>query len=134
MSHFPETNPLSLRPRLISLDRAMQKAMTDRDAAAYAGFLSDDYVLVDAKGQMHDKGAVLRNLADPALRIETNESCDHHVRLYGNTAVVIAELQQRGFEHGQPYDMPVRFTDLWLRRRGRWVCVSAHASPLQRAG
>ena len=133
MSHFPETNPLSQRPRLIALDRAMQQAMTDRDAAAYAGFLSDDYVLVDAKGQMHDKDAVLRNLADPAVRIEANEPSEHHVRVYGNTAVVIAALQQRGFDDGRPYDMPVRFTGLWLRRRGRWVCVSGHASPLLRA-
>jgi len=43
---------------------------------------------------------------------------------------VIAVLQQRGTDHGRAYDIPVRFTDVWVRRGEGWVCVSGHASRL----
>jgi len=115
---------------LIAADRAMQRAMLERDVAAFAGFLADDYVLVDSRGRQHDKNAVLKQLLDPGIHIAVNETLDHHVRVHGEIAVVIAVLQQRGMDHGIPYDSPVRFTDTWMRRGGRWLCLSGHASRL----
>jgi ketosteroid isomerase-like protein len=115
---------------LIAADRAMQRAVLERDVLALAAFLTDDYVLVDSRGREHDKGAVLKELLDPEIRIAVNETQDHRVRLHGETAVVIAVLQQRGMDHGTPYDVPVRFTDTWIRRNGRWLCLSGHASRL----
>ena len=91
---------------------------------------ADDYVLVDSRGTVHGKAEVLRQAADPGILVAVNEPHDHQVRLYGEVAVVIARLDQRGTDHGRPYDIPVRFTDVWVRREGRWVCTSGHASRL----
>ena len=115
---------------LIAADRAMQRAVLERDAAAFADFLADDYVLVDSRGRQHDKAAVVRQLVDPEIHVAVNETGDHHVRVHGEIAVVIAVLQQRGIDHGIAYDSPVRFTDTWMRKNGRWVCLSGHASRL----
>src|SRR5437868_5034457 len=115
---------------LIAADRAMQRAVAERDLAAFAGFLADEYVLVDSRGTVHGKAEVLRQAADPGILVAVNEPHDHQVRLYGEVAVVIARLDQRGTDHGRPYDIPVRFTDVWVRREGRWVCTSGHASRL----
>ena len=41
------------------LDRAMQRAVVDRDPVAFAGFLTDDYVLVVSNSRMVDKAAVV---------------------------------------------------------------------------
>ena len=40
---------------LAALDRAMQKAVVDRDPVAFASFLTDDYVLVVSTSRMVDK-------------------------------------------------------------------------------
>jgi ketosteroid isomerase-like protein len=119
-----------LHDELIAADRAMQRAVVERDVTGFAAFLSDDYRLVDSRGRLQDKAAVLRDISDPAMRVLVYETQDHDVRIHGDAAVVIAVLQQRGIDHGVPYDKPVRFTDLWVRRGGRWVCVSGHASRL----
>ena len=120
-----------LHEELIAADRAMQRAVLERDVTGFAAFLSDDYLLVDSRGRVHDKAAVLRDLADPEMHLVVNGTEDHRVRVHGDLVIVIAVLQQRGVDHGVPYDLPVRFTDLWMRRDGRWVCVSAHASRLE---
>ena len=126
----PPCPPQSAEAELIAADRAMQRAVVDRDAAAFAAFLADDYVLVDSRGALHDKADVLEQLADPEVQVALNEAHDHQIRLHGETAVVIAVLQQRGTDHGRAYDIPVRFTDVWVRRGEGWVCVSGHASRL----
>jgi len=115
---------------VIAADCAMQRAVLERDLTAFASFLADDYRLVDSQGRLRDKAAVLRELADPYLYIAVNETQEHQVRIHGPLAVVIAVLQQRGTDHGVPYDAPVRFTDTWMQREGRWVCLSAHTSRL----
>jgi len=108
----------------------MQRAVAERDLAAFAAFLADDYLLVDSRGALHDKADVLKQLEDPEVQVAVNETHDHQIRLHGETAVVIAVLLQRGTDHGRAYDVPVRFTDVWLRRGERWVCLSGHASRL----
>ena len=115
---------------LIAADRAMQRAVLERDVATFAGFLADDYVLIDSRGRQHDKAAVLKQVVDPEIHIAVNETREHHVRVHGEMAVVIAVLQQRGIDRGVPYDVPVRFSDTWIRRNGRWLCLSGHATRL----
>lgn len=116
--------------QLVALDKAMQRAVVDRDPAAFASFLTEDYVLVDSKGGMHGKAEVVAEITAKELKVELNESSDVSVRIHGDTAVVIAVLQQRGHDHGKPYDVPVRFTDTWIRKDGKWLCLSGHASRL----
>lgn len=115
---------------VIAADRALQRAVLERDLAAFAVCLADDYRLVDSLGVLHDKSAVIAQLGDPEVRIVTYETQDPQIRVHGDVAVVIAVLQQRGIDHGKPYDAPVRFTDTWVRMDGRWVCLSGHASRL----
>ncbi len=115
---------------LVAADRAMQRAVLERDASTFAGLLTDDYVLVDSRGALHDKAAVVRDVTDPDVRVSVNEPQDHQVRVHGDVGVVIAVLQQRGTDHGKPYDVPVRFTDTWIRKDGKWLCLSGHASRL----
>ena len=116
--------------QLIALDKAMQRAVVDRDPVAFASFLTDDYVLVDSKGGMHGKAEVVAEITAKELKVEFNESSDVSVRIHGDTAVVIAVLQQRGHDHEKSYDVPVRFTDTWIRKGGKWLCLSGHASRL----
>lgn len=113
---------------LIALDRAMQRAVAQRDPAAFAKFLTEDYVLVDSRGKAHGKDAVVAECGDPSLRISVNESSEHGVRVHGDAAVVIALLQQKGTQDGKPFDVPVRFTDVWIRQGAKWLCLSGHAS------
>ena len=115
---------------LVLLDEAMQRAVVDRDAAAFGRFLTEDYVLVDSKGALHGKAEVVAGITSNETKVEVNESSEAQVRVQGDTAVLIAVLHQRGLDHGVPYDVPVRFTDTWIRRGGKWLCMSGHATRL----
>jgi ketosteroid isomerase-like protein len=117
---------------LATLDRAMQKAVVDRDPVAFAGFLTDDYVLVVSTSRMADKAAVVAEIDDPGIRMDLNDSHDLRIRVHGDTAMVIADLHQVGRNGDTPFDYWVRYPDTWNRTRDGWTCLSGHATRLDR--
>jgi hypothetical protein len=71
---------------------------------------------------------VIRELSAPGMRVEPFEPFDVQVRLYGDTAVVTGRMRQRFVLGGIRYANDVRYTDVYVKRKGKWQIVSAHAS------
>ena len=117
---------------LARLDRAMQRAVVDRDPVAFAAFLTDDYVLVVSNSRMVDKAAVVAEIDSPDGRMDVNDSHDLRIRVHGDTAMVIADLHQVGRNGDTPFDYWVRYTDTWVRTPAGWKCMSGHATRLQK--
>ena len=117
---------------LATLDRAMQKAVVDRDPVAFARVLTDDYVLVVSTSRLVDKAGVVAEIDSPDGRMDVNDSHDLRIRVHGDTAMVIADLHQVGRNGDTPFDYWVRYTDTWIRTRDGWKCLSGHATRLAR--
>ncbi len=113
---------------LIATDQRMQRAFVDRDVAVLDEILTDDYVLVLASGAERRKAQILDAFASTETTWETNETGDWQVRVHGDTAIVVATLHQKGIDHGQSFDSKVKFSDTYIRTRGQWRNVHAHAS------
>jgi ketosteroid isomerase-like protein len=117
---------------LARLDRAMQRAVVDRDPVAFADFLTDDYVLVVSTSRLVDKAGVVAEIDSPDGRMDVNDSHDLRIRVHGDTAMVIADLHQVGRNGDTPFDYWVRYTDTWIRTAEGWKCLSGHATRLAR--
>ena len=114
--------------RLIAIDQRMQRAFVDRDLQVLREIFTDDYILVVSSGEERDKEAVIAEVASPDMRWEVNESSGWAVRVHGDTAIVVANLHQKGVDHGKPFDSNVKFSDTYTRVGGIWRNVHAHAS------
>jgi ketosteroid isomerase-like protein len=66
-------------------------------------------------------------LESEASRIESSALDDIEVRLFGDAAVVTGRNHARGTQSGTPFDVRLRFTDVFLRRSGQWQAVAWHA-------
>jgi len=122
----------NVEDQLTSLDRAMQKAVVDRDPVAFGSFLTDDYVLVVSSSKMYGKSEVVADITNPDTLFSKNESSNLHIRVHKDTAMVIADLHQVFVRGGKPFDYWVRFTDTWIRQNGKWLCLSGHATLLKK--
>ncbi|MGH8051812.1 MAG: nuclear transport factor 2 family protein [Arenimonas sp.] len=118
--------------QLTLLDRAMQQAVVDRDPVAFGSYLTDDYVLVVSSSSMYGKSEVVADITAPNTKFSLNESSNLNIRVHGDTAMVIADLHQVFTRDGKPFDYWVRFTDTWIMQNGRWLCLSGHATLLQK--
>ncbi len=122
----------SIEQELTDLDRAMQRAVVDRDPVVFGSFLTDDYVLVVSSSKMYGKADVVSDITAPNTKFSVNESSNLHIRVHGETAMVIADLHQVFVRDGEPFDYWVRFTDTWILQDGRWLCWSGHATLLKK--
>lgn len=114
--------------QLIAVDKRMQHAFVARDVAALDEIFTDDYVLVLSSGVERSKPMILADVASPDIHWEINESSGWNVKVHGDMAIVVATLHQKGVDHGTPFDSNVKFSDTYIRERGKWRNIHAHAS------
>ena len=113
---------------LIATDKRLQRAYVDRDWAVLDEIFTDDYVLVVSSGEERTKAQIIQGASSPDAQWEINETSDWKVRVYGDSAIVVATLHQKGTDHGTPFDSVVKFSDTYIRENGKWRNVHAHAS------
>ena len=110
------------------LDAEISVATWSGDAEWFEQNVADDYVLVTPGGTMRSKRDVIRELSTPGLKMDPFEPSEVSVRLYGDTAVVTGRMLQRFTLGGMRYSNDLRYTDVYVRKKGRWVLVSGHTS------
>ena len=109
---------------------AWDRAMVSNDAAAIGRYMADEWVIIGPDGSVDGKTRFLDLAQSGALTHDVMESHDLDVRVYGDTAVVIARGFSGGRYEGQPFLLNERVSCVFRRDRARWVCVLTHLSAL----
>ena len=100
------------------------RAVRESDVDWFKANLAEDFLNSNPDGTLVDKPAFLKQIAPPCpvsdLRCE-----DVRIRLFGEMAQVHARTT-----YAKPDGKAGtgRYTDTWLRREGRWLCISAQVS------
>ena len=114
-----------LEEHLKGLVRQWDEAIVKRDIAALDRLLADEFEFVGGV----KKSAYLNSIKTQAADAVTSAvSTDLQVLVYENTAVVTGLDTISGQNKGQPYTSKWLYTDVWVKRAGRWQCVRTHAS------
>jgi ketosteroid isomerase-like protein len=109
---------------LHDLNRDYINSVQHSDVRRFDEILSDDFLCSNPDGTLIDRAAFLEQTARP-VAIRNLEAHDVNVRLMGDFAIIHARTS---------YTLPDgrqgggRYTDVWARRAGRWLAVSAHVT------
>ncbi|HKR63604.1 MAG TPA: nuclear transport factor 2 family protein [Thermoanaerobaculia bacterium] len=110
------------------LDKEITVATWTADALWFEKNVADDYMLIAPNGTMRTKLDIIRELATPGLKMEPYEPLETQIRMYGDTAVVTGRMLQR-FTLGRiRYANDLRYTDVWVKKKGKWLLVTGHTS------
>jgi ketosteroid isomerase-like protein len=121
----------STRETLIELERGWNDAVYRQDADFVEGLLADEFLVTYDDGTRGDKARELDLIANFNQAVVSAVQDDFRVAIYGDTAVVWFTLHVVGLRQGQEAELTLRYTDVWIRRDGRWQCVSAHATRMR---
>lgn len=102
-------------------------AYKQRQIAAVAALLADDYVITLEDGSTYGKVGFISYNARP-LRVDIADLADVKIRMHENIAVVTAAYHERGELDGKPYDYHDRLTDVWMKIGGKWQLIASHYS------
>jgi len=124
-------NPMQSRPALkpavdclLDLNGDYIRAVETSDVSRFAEILADDFLCSQPDGSLLDREAFLRHTAAP-VKISNLEAHDVKVRIMGDVAIIHARTTYT-IPDGRPG--AGRYTDVWARRNGRWLAVSAHVT------
>lgn len=115
-----------------AVERQMGAALIKNDLATLAELLAEDWQFVGAEGEIVGRDEVLGALRSGQLKFDSYELSGMKVRMYGDTAVVIASGASKGSMAGEAFDERDVFTDVFVRRDGKWRCVSTHSTDLRK--
>jgi len=94
------------------------------DVKRFDEILSDDFLCSMADGSLLDRKAFLAFTAKP-VSIRDLKAHDVNVRLMGDFAIIHARTSYTTADGAASGG---RYTDVWARRDGKWVAVSAHVT------
>lgn len=106
------------------LNRDYIRSVQTSDVRRFDEILAEDFLCSNPDGSLVDRAGFLVQTARP-VAISNLEAHDVRIRVMADVALVHARTT---------YTLPDgragagRFTDVWARRDGRWLAVSAHVT------
>lgn len=109
---------------LTMLNRDYIASVQGGDVARFDQILADDFLCSNPDGSLVDRAGFLEQTARP-VTISGLTAEDVRIRVLGDVAIVHGRTSYTtaAGEHRNG-----RYTDVWARRGGRWLAVSAHVT------
>jgi ketosteroid isomerase-like protein len=117
----PMANDLEV---LAKLNDDYIQSVQHSNVTRFGEILSEDFLCSNPDGTLIDRRAFLQQTAKP-VTIRNLTAHDVNIRLMGDFAIIHARTTYTmadGAESGG------RYTDVWARRSGKWLAVSAHVT------
>jgi ketosteroid isomerase-like protein len=111
---------------LSELNRDYISSVQSSDVKRFDEILAEDFLCSNPDGSLIDRAAFLQQTARP-VAISNLRAHDVNVRLMGDFAIIHA---QTAFTRPDGQPGAGRYTDVWARRNGKWLAVSAHVTRL----
>ncbi len=109
---------------LTQLNREYIRSVQESDVRRFQEILAADFLCSNPDGTLVDKPRFLEQTARP-VTISELAIDDVRIRIMGDVAIIHARTSYRTQAGEQRHG---RYTDVWARRDGAWLCVSAHVT------
>jgi ketosteroid isomerase-like protein len=116
---------------ILQIENEIMAAIKNKDAASLAPILADEFVYRTHFGAEADKAAFLASIASFPVEILSLRGDELKVNVYGEVAVLTGvQYAEARPPEGEKEESAVAFTDVFVRRAGRWLMVLAYGVEL----
>lgn len=109
---------------LTQLNKGYVDAVQNSDVAWFDEYLSQDFVNSNPDGTLVDRAGFLAQIIRPQA-IKGLEPREVKIRLFGDFAIIHAKTV---YTKPDGKSAAGRYTDIWAKQNGGWVCVAAHVT------
>jgi ketosteroid isomerase-like protein len=121
---MPAATATSDLETLQQLNRDYIRSVQTSDVHRFEEILAEDFLCSNPDGSLVDRPAFLAQTARP-VAIKDLQAHDVLVRILDDVAIIHARTT---FTLSDGRAGSGRYTDVWARRHGRWLAVSAHVT------
>lgn len=115
--------------RLRAIQQELAAAWIARDRRTIERLIAPDWQVTLVAGQRLTRPDVFRDMFESDANVMASMTVDEvDVRVFGDSAVVTGRTRAQGAQAGVPYNVTLRFTDVFVRRGDQWQAVASHAT------
>jgi hypothetical protein len=115
---------------LTALADTWDKAIVARNIAGVESNMAADFKQIRGGGNVVSREQFIRDITDPALKIDPYIVEDFSVRVLGDAALLTGRIRMSGMSEGERFESHFRYIDVYARRSGKWQVVSVQITPM----
>jgi ketosteroid isomerase-like protein len=121
------------RSQIEALEKQWQQAMLTADIPAMDKLLSEDYLGIEANGEVVTKAQQLDHMQNRQFVIDKLQTSDLKIKLIGPVAIVTSLAQVEGIVDGDHLKGAFRYTRIYQREaNGSWKVTNFEVTPATR--
>ena len=124
------TPPRTAEREVRLAERERFEAMVKQDAALLAALLDDDLTYVHTGGDLQNKSQFVELIRSKELIYESIEPSDIVVHVHDRSAVATGRSHMRVRSPTGVSSFWIRFTEVYIRRDGRWLLTGWEATKI----
>ena len=109
---------------LIKLEHEWNEAYKNGTKEVLERVMADDFVFIDEGSNVNPKAPYIASTLKN-VKVESYTLEEMKVRIYGDTGIVTAVWTGKLTINGKDVSGSFRYTDVFVKRRGRWVCITS---------
>ena len=109
---------------LFAMENRFNDALVRADWKALESIEADDLIFTNADGSVSHKTDVISSLKSGDMKFDSITMSKLVIQDFGNVGVVTGELVEKAQYKDNDLSGTYRFTDVWVKRRGRWQNVT----------
>jgi len=118
----------SSEKEILKLENRWSEAVVKRDTTTLQRLFADEYLATDPLGGVSNKAQSIADIASGTFVVTSFTLDDMKVHIYGKVAVVTGSNDMKGTYSGKDISGKYRFTDVFVKRSGRWQCVATQST------
>ena len=130
LSVWSTAQSISTEQIILNLSKKKFEWMTNKNIDSLKSVLDDRLRYVHSNGWTQSKQEVFDDFSSGKIDYQKIEISEASARVYDNTAIVIGKGKFSGQVNKNPFILDLLYTEVYIRKIGRWVLASRHSSKL----
>src|SRR5262245_9782355 len=121
--------PPAVARAIEQIEQQLAAAWQKGDCEGWAALLAPDWSVIHITANIITKAQAAGMCHDPQFKLASMTVDEVSVRSYGDTAIATGRATATTVGDA-PQTVRLRFTDVFIRRHGRWLVVTSHATQI----
>jgi hypothetical protein len=118
----------TLPPELRAAAERFDRAQVEGDRELLEQSLAADFSLVSGSGKLQPRAEFIAESTAPGSKVDPFVIREPVEKVWADGAILGGLVDYSGTDGGQRFSITYRFTDVWVRRDGRWQVINAQVT------
>lgn len=118
----------STEQTVLDLSKKKFGLMTRMSLDSLESILDDRLIFVHSNGWAENRQEFIQDIKSGKLRYQDIQVMEASARIYSNTAILIGKGKFKVLLDGNPLELTLSYTEVYIQKNGKWLLASRHSN------